>query len=103
VGARLRAEVQRESGLSQRVATSVQTGLADRTILDVAHDIKADLIVMGNARRGPFDRAVSGSTSRRVVNRARCPVLLVPSVAGAYHWAERSWVQADRPLETAVS
>lgn len=103
VTVRLRTLVQRESGFSQRVVTSVQTGLGDRTILDVAHDIKADLIVMGNARRGSFDRAVFGSTSRRVVNRARCPVLLVPSVAGAYDWGERSRVQADLPLEMAVS
>jgi nucleotide-binding universal stress UspA family protein len=103
VTARLRSEVQRESGSSQRVVTSVQTGVANHTILDVAQEIKADLIVMGNARRGLFDRAIVGSTSRRVINRARCPVLLVPSVAGTYDWDARASVLVNVPVDTAVS
>jgi nucleotide-binding universal stress UspA family protein len=101
--ARLQSEVERESRLSKRVAALVRRGIPDRTILEVAGDIKADLIVMGNAPRGSFNLAIGSSASRRVVKRAGCPVLLVPSVAGPYDWGDRAWVQADVPLEMAVS
>ena len=37
-----------------------------------------DLLVLGSRGYGPLDRVLLGSISRRVMNDARCPVLVVP-------------------------
>ena len=37
-----------------------------------------DLIVLGNERKGVLRRLCSGSPARRLLKRARCPVLVVP-------------------------
>jgi nucleotide-binding universal stress UspA family protein len=37
-----------------------------------------DLRVVGSRRYGPVRRALLGSVSMRLVNRAACPVLIVP-------------------------
>lgn len=48
-------------------------------ILSVADDIVADLIVMPTAgREGVFD-ALRGSTTERVLRKAKCPLLAVPA------------------------
>jgi nucleotide-binding universal stress UspA family protein len=45
-------------------------------ILDEAAEMAADLIVVGNRGRGPFQTALLGSVSAEVVDRASCPVLV---------------------------
>jgi nucleotide-binding universal stress UspA family protein len=68
------------------VDTEVATGLADSAILEVARRSDPDLIVMGSAHRSWLDHALLRSTLRRVLRRARVPVLVVPVVAGAHTW-----------------
>jgi nucleotide-binding universal stress UspA family protein len=45
-------------------------------ILDEALELAADLIVVGNRGRGPFQSALLGSVSAEVVDRADCGVLV---------------------------
>jgi nucleotide-binding universal stress UspA family protein len=69
-------------------APVVVTGDAHRGIVETATETAADLIVMGVAPRTWIDEAVSGSTLRRVLRRARTPVLVVPVIAGAHEWID---------------
>jgi nucleotide-binding universal stress UspA family protein len=51
------------------------------TILDVANQYDADLIVMGARGLGAFKSALLGSVSHSVTQHAHLPVLIVPPVA----------------------
>jgi|GEM_PF-1811616 len=51
-------------------------GKPDETILAVAEEIGADLIVMGSNARGGLGRLIKGSVAERVVARAPCAVLI---------------------------
>ncbi len=53
----------------------VELGSASKTILRVAQEMKADLIVMGAQGHGTFGSLILGSTTHTVVRRATCPVL----------------------------
>jgi nucleotide-binding universal stress UspA family protein len=55
----------------------VTVGRAHREIVNVARELKADLIVMGTQSHGPVSRLFFGSTSHHVVREAGCPVLTV--------------------------
>jgi nucleotide-binding universal stress UspA family protein len=55
----------------------VVAGPADAAILAVARDIQADLIVTGSRGRGRIARALLGSVSSQIVNKAGCDVLVV--------------------------
>jgi nucleotide-binding universal stress UspA family protein len=58
------------------VQTQVLRGRAATALLDEAVDFKADLIVVGNRGRGPFESAVLGSVSSEIVDHSRVPVLV---------------------------
>lgn len=55
----------------------VRCGRAFVEIVDVADDLKADLIVIASHGRTGFKRMVMGSTAERVVRHAHCPVLII--------------------------
>ncbi len=55
----------------------IDTGYPCKSILNTAHNEKADLIVMGNKGRGHLADTVIGSTALRVLRRADIPVLSV--------------------------
>jgi nucleotide-binding universal stress UspA family protein len=57
--------------------THVLVGHAAHQILKTAATYAADLIVVGHRGRSAIREWVSGSTSRRVVSHATCPVLVV--------------------------
>jgi Universal stress protein family len=48
-------------------------------IAAVAEHVEADLIAMSTAGRSGVFEALQGSTTERVLRRARCPLLAVPS------------------------
>jgi nucleotide-binding universal stress UspA family protein len=73
----LRALIPEEAKTYCTVMTTVREGAADRTILNVAAEQQADLIVMGVQGRGALDRLVFGSNTARVARTATCPVLIV--------------------------
>jgi nucleotide-binding universal stress UspA family protein len=58
------------------VQTQVVRGRAATALLDQASEFKADLIVLGNRGRGPFESAVLGSVSAEVVDHSKVPVLV---------------------------
>ena len=60
-------------GVSERV----ESGSAWRGILRVAHEMDADLIVMGAHTGGAVGRMLFGSTASHVVRTATCPVLVI--------------------------
>jgi nucleotide-binding universal stress UspA family protein len=66
----------------------VVTGEAGPGIVETARVTDADLIVMGVAPRTWIDEAVSGSTLRGVLRRAKTPVLVLPVIAGAHEWID---------------
>ncbi|HEV3204968.1 MAG TPA: universal stress protein [Gemmataceae bacterium] len=60
-----------------RAERRFEKGDPDTTILDVAQEIKADMIVMGTHGRRGLTRVLMGSVAEQVVRRATCPVLTV--------------------------
>lgn len=70
------AENLREEGIDA-MALLVE-GLTVETILSVAEDQNADLIVVGSHGLGAVARAFLGSVSSGVVHRSKIPVLVVP-------------------------
>ncbi len=62
----------------------VQLGRPAPTILRVADEIHADLVVMGAQGYGPLGTALFGSATQAVLRRATCPVLTAraPAVRG---------------------
>ena len=61
--------------------TVVLSGDPARTVLDQAHAVQADLLVLGTHGRSGFERLVLGSVAEKVLRRATCPVLTVPPAA----------------------
>jgi nucleotide-binding universal stress UspA family protein len=59
--------------------TSSLEGITHRELVRHAQKTNADLIVVGSHERGPILHAVLGSVAERVVQRAGCPVLVVPT------------------------
>ena len=60
------------------VACTVRTGDAAAQIIAAAREHASDLLVVGHASRSRLARAFVGSTARRVIETAPCPVLVVP-------------------------
>jgi nucleotide-binding universal stress UspA family protein len=61
-------------------AVAVEAVVVDE-ILRRAAELPADLIIMGTHGRSGFDRLVLGSVAERVLVKAACPVLTIPSRA----------------------
>lgn len=55
----------------------VREGEPASTILWLAEEVHADLIVMGTTGRSGFGRLLLGSVAEEVMRKARCPVLTV--------------------------
>lgn len=59
------------------VSKNVANGHPARALLDLAEELDADLIAVGNRGHGGFAEALLGSVSQHVVQHARCPVVVV--------------------------
>lgn len=71
----------KERALAQgvkRVETETRTGPAAATILEVAKDEDADMIVVGKRGRGRIAGLVLGSVSQKIACEAFCPVVIAP-------------------------
>ncbi len=61
------------------VRTVLEVGKPAEEILRVAEAMEVDLIMMGNKGRTGIDRWLIGSVSEKVLQQAKCPVLIVKS------------------------
>ena len=64
----------------KNVETAQISGPARAGIVEQARILKADYIVMGSHGHTAFYDLVIGSTTQHVVNKAHCPVVIVPRV-----------------------
>jgi nucleotide-binding universal stress UspA family protein len=64
-----------ESGVS--IKTHIREGHAADEVISEAQRLENDLIIMGTHGWKGFSKAVMGSTTRRVITHASCPILVV--------------------------
>lgn len=69
------------SGCGVPVLTVLRAAAPVDAITQYAHKKNIDLIVIGTHARGVLRRLVHGSTSKSVMERSGCPVLMVPQEA----------------------
>lgn len=62
----------------EQLTARVEEGTRWETILKVAEDINASIIVMGVRHNNKASKLLMGSTSSKVMNHSRRPVLVVP-------------------------
>lgn len=74
-------EMSRTGIRRERVTAEVTYGHAGARTLEVAADMRADLIVIGRCGTGLVRPAVLGSTIGTVLHGARCPILVVADEA----------------------
>ena len=60
-----------------KISHVIKEGSPARCILEVAADEDVDLIVMGSSGKSGFDRFIMGSVADKVVNSAKCAVLII--------------------------
>jgi nucleotide-binding universal stress UspA family protein len=60
-----------------KITHVIREGSPARVILEVAQEEGVDLIVMGSSGKSGFDRFIMGSVADKVVNSAKCAVLVV--------------------------
>jgi nucleotide-binding universal stress UspA family protein len=87
----LRDLIPEEARSSYRIDERVTFGESDREILGVAAEEAADLIVLGTRGGGALGH-LFGSTVRRVVRDAACPVMVVPA---GHVWSATGLVRYD--------
>jgi nucleotide-binding universal stress UspA family protein len=73
---RLLAEVAADPPSGLDVETRLLAGDPGRALADVSYEF--DLLVTGSRAYGPVRRTLLGSTSRRLIRSADCPVLVAP-------------------------
>jgi nucleotide-binding universal stress UspA family protein len=71
--------VARGAGGGAGASTELREGPIVPGILAAAHESRADLIVMSTHGRSGFERLTIGSVTEKVLRKASCPVLVVPS------------------------
>ncbi len=65
------------AGLDHEIQRPMDGASAADTILTVAEQVRAELIVIGVRRRSPVGKLLTGSTAQQVLLDADCPVLAV--------------------------
>jgi len=64
------------SGSGVQIKAVVQEGNAADKIVEIAHTIKHDLIIMGTHGWRGVNKAIMGSTAERIIAHAACPILV---------------------------
>jgi len=57
--------------------TLIRYGKPGKVIVDVAEELKVDLIVLGTRKHSPLARRILGATADKVVDTANCSVLVI--------------------------
>lgn len=63
---------------AQAVKSHLVSGHPAAEIIDLAHELRSDLIVMGTTGKSGVERMLLGSVASRVVRESDVPVLVVP-------------------------
>jgi nucleotide-binding universal stress UspA family protein len=66
-----------EAGVEHDIRRPDDGRSADESILAIAEEVGADLVVIGVRRRSPVGKLLTGSTAQAVILGAECPVLAV--------------------------
>ncbi len=82
VEAVLTAAAEQAKRSSVEVHTHAMAGNAAEAILDVADEVHADLVVVGNRRIGSKSRFILGNVPSRVVHHATCSTYVVNTAVG---------------------
>jgi nucleotide-binding universal stress UspA family protein len=88
--AALEAEVRDVRARGVGVQVIVRSGEPASTLLEVADDVDADLVVVGTHCHPRPAELLLGSVARTVADRARRPTLVVPATAGPVHLHRRA-------------
>jgi nucleotide-binding universal stress UspA family protein len=99
--ARLRRGLPADAAFRCRPELVVMEGHAADAILETASREDVKLIVMGVQSRSAFGRLIFGSTTRRVMQSAACPVLSVRANQAAGSWP--AWSRSHEVLSTTIS
>jgi len=79
---RLDAIIQREikdyRNFMKRISVEVVEGDPSNKILEVADELKADLLIMGTHSKGIIAHTFLGSVATQVLQRTRIPVFIIP-------------------------
>jgi nucleotide-binding universal stress UspA family protein len=75
---RLQVAGLRAAGVDAELHMQSTIGTAAKSIVAIARECHADLIVAGASRHGPFADLVFGTIGQRMIRLAPCPVLVVP-------------------------
>ena len=63
----------------EKILTIINEGDFAETILETAHDLRVDTIVLGSHNRKWLDKMLMGSVAEKVLAHARIPVLIIPT------------------------
>lgn len=77
----LEASVGALAGGGRRVTSALKEGRPASVIVDEAHRVAADLVVVGSRGRGPVTSTLLGSVAAEVVDHVSCPVLIARGAA----------------------
>jgi len=99
--ARLKRGIPSDTVFRCKPEVAVVEGSPADAILQRVSDEAVKLIVMGVQARGALDRLIFGSTTRRVMQAATCPVLSTRADRSAEAWD--AWPAADAAHEAAAS
>jgi nucleotide-binding universal stress UspA family protein len=77
---RLRQELKPQDEIE--ITSELRSGGVVETILKVANEIDADVLVVGSHSQNVIDRLVIGSTPAQLLRAAKCSVLIAPPTAG---------------------
>lgn len=62
------------------IKTLVKDGDAGEAILDVANELKADIIVMGSHSRHGLEKILMGSVAEKVLRNSHIPLFIIPVI-----------------------
>lgn len=79
------AQLARDAGFISERRTEASVGRVWLTIIDVAHDLDAEVIVVGARGLSTVQSVLLGSVSNAVVHHSHVPVLVVPPPDATHH------------------
>ncbi|HBE25925.1 MAG TPA: hypothetical protein DDW33_09590 [Ktedonobacter sp.] len=89
-----RAELQQAGVFPEQIEVLIRVGMPAEEIVKVAKELQVNFIVVGsrgNAPQQKIRRFFAGSTSRRVLQLAPCPVMIVSSPPTPHHSDLVAW------------